>query len=410
MTGGAERPDSRTSRWPRIAGATLVVCLSVIAGLWWLARPPEPDAFYAAAPLKPSRHGTLLRHAAFSRDVPQGARGWRILYTTTRADGAPATASGIVVTATNTNAKPRPVIAWAHGTTGIAPGCAPSLMRHPFANVPALNALLDAGWVFVASDYAGLGTNGGHAYLVGDEAARGVLDAVRAARHIPGLALARRTVVWGHSQGGNSALWAGIEAPAYVPEIDLRGVAALAPASDLVGLMRSSRASMFGKIVSAYILASYAHAYPDVHPAVYSGRWSRAIAADIAGRCVGGPGTLVSVAETLLVPREGIFDTDPAAGALGARLAQNTPAKPILAPLMIAQGMNDDLVLPEVQKTFVASRCATGQTIDFRLFPGLDHVSLVAADSALVPELMTWTADRLAGKPAAPSCILSSNE
>lgn len=49
-----------------------------------------------------------------------------------------------------------------------------------FANVPAMNEAIEAGWVIVATDYPGLGTSGGHAYLVGEDAARAVLDSVRA--------------------------------------------------------------------------------------------------------------------------------------------------------------------------------------------------------------------------------------
>jgi len=50
------------------------------------------------------------------------------------------------------------------------------------------------------------------------------------------------TVVWGHSQGGHAALWTGILAPTYAPEIAILGVAAVAPASDLGPLSRPSKA------------------------------------------------------------------------------------------------------------------------------------------------------------------------
>ena len=77
---------------------------------------------------------------------------------------------------------------------------------------------------------------------------------------------------------------------------------------------------------------------------------------------------------------------------------------PIDAPLHIAQGEADQLVLVDVQAAFVESRCADGQPIDFRTCPGLDHVPLVEADSPLIPELFDWTRDRLAGNEATPTC------
>src|SRR2546430_4843432 len=48
-----------------------------------------------------------------------------------------------------------PVITWAHGTTGIADPCAPSLS--PEGYVQFANNLLDAGYGLARTDYEGLG-------------------------------------------------------------------------------------------------------------------------------------------------------------------------------------------------------------------------------------------------------------
>ncbi|WP_296746678.1 lipase family protein, partial [Mesorhizobium sp.] len=115
------------------------------------------------------------------------------------------------------------------------------------------------------------------------------------------------------------------------------------------------------------------------------------------------PETLFSAAETLLLPG-GIFDRDPDMGSLGARLNENSPKAPIEAPVLVAQGADDDLVPARIQQAYVAKRCAEGQPIDFRLYKGRDHLSLVAGGSPLEAELMTWTQDRLEGKAATPTC------
>lgn len=371
---------------------------------WWVSAPSTPDDFYDPPSSPPAWHGILLRAKPFTEGVPAGAKAWRILYTTTRADDRPAIASAIVMVPKEAPRGPRPVLAWAHGTTGIVPGCAPPVMRQPFANVPAIDRILAAGMAYIATDYVGLGAGGGHAYLVGDEAARGVLDAVRAARGLDGAFVGGRFVVWGHSQGGNSALWTGIRAQSYAPDLALVGVAAFAPASDLKALFHSNRGSMFGKIVSSYLLPAYAAAYPDVDANGYADARTRILAKDIASRCVGGWGTLFSAAEAALLPSGGIFASDPATGPLGARLAQNTPLAPIPAPVFIGQGLDDDLVLPDLQARYVAGRCAAGQAIDYRTYRGRDHVSLVADTSPLADDAMRWTLDRLAGKPVAPGC------
>ena len=72
----------------------------------------------------------------------------------------------------------------AHGTTGVVPGCAPSLSPAPFADgagTALARLVVDHGWVGVISDHVGLGTAGPRAYLVGQAAARNVPDATRAA-------------------------------------------------------------------------------------------------------------------------------------------------------------------------------------------------------------------------------------
>jgi alpha-beta hydrolase superfamily lysophospholipase len=301
--------------------------------------------------------------------------------------------------------QPRPVIAWAHGTTGLARGCAPSVMSKPLANVPAFEGLIAEGWVYVATDYAGLGTAGGHQYLVGDDAARAVLDSVRAVRSLKELSLDNRVVVWGHSQGGNSALWTGIRAKDYAPDVNLLAVAALAPASDLRALFAAGRSSVFGKIVSSYLIEAYAAVYPDVNVSDYVYPRARALVRDIAARCVGGWETLFSVFETWFLPADGIFAMDPSSGTLGERLLSNTPSGRIEAPVLIAQGEIDDLVLPDLQGRFAAARCAANQSVDYRRYEGRDHLSLVAPDSPLTADLIAWTRARLAGDVASSVCL-----
>jgi hypothetical protein len=215
-------------------------------------------------------------------DIPPGTRACRILFTTTRADGRNAVASGLVVVPAATGGVSRPVIAWAHGTTGIAPGCAPSVSAKPFANVPGLDRILADGWAFVATDYVGLGTAGQHAYMVGPEAAHSVLDAVRPARQINDANISNEVVAWGHSQGGNSVLWVGSVAPTYAPDLELRGIVAFAPASDLHALVKASRTTAFGKIVSSFLVSAYAAVYPDIRVEDYLRPWPGLVSADIA--------------------------------------------------------------------------------------------------------------------------------
>jgi uncharacterized membrane protein HdeD (DUF308 family) len=235
------RPPGRLARsWHilRAAGALVLVLALLAVSAFLRSGNPTPDAFYTPPSQVPSEPGRLLRSEPFTRGIPDGAQAYRVLYTSTLDDGEPAVASGIVIAAEDLPPGPRPVIAWAHGTTGVAEGCAPSLLNDPFGAgaTPALAQVIANGWVMVATDYVGLGTAGPHPYLIGQAAGRSVLDSVRAAHQIDGLVLEDQTVVWGHSQGGHAALWAGQLADTYAPDADVIGVAALSPAADLPAL------------------------------------------------------------------------------------------------------------------------------------------------------------------------------
>jgi acetyl esterase/lipase len=277
-------------------------------------------------------------------------------------------------------------------------------MKKPLANVPAVPEALAQGWAIVATDYVGLGTVGGHAYLVGPEAARGVLDSVRAARQMQGVTLADSFVVWGHSQGGNSALWTGQLASQLAPDLQLKGTAAFAPASDLKSLVSVLGGSAFSKIVSAYLIKAYGQAYPDVAAEDYGIKSSPWLVDDIANRCVGDLGTLFSVAEAALLPATGLFAKDPTQGTLAQRLSENTPNGPFDRPVFVAQGDMDDLISPKLQQAYVASLCATGQPARLKEYPGLDHISLVAPQSPLTADLIDWTRERFAGGHPGQGC------
>ena len=96
--------------------------------------------------------------------------------------------------------------------------------------------------------------------------------------------------------------------------------------------------------------------------------------------------------------------TTPPSPAVAGRFAENAPGRPIAAPLLVAQGLGDELVLPTLTEAFVTSRCAAGQRLDYWAFSGLDHAGLVHPNSPLLSLLLAWTAARFAGEPQADGC------
>jgi hypothetical protein len=205
--------------------------------------------------------GSLISVTAMS-GAPEGASAYRILYTSTGLSGDPVPVSGVIVVPVGPIPPGgRPIVAWAHPTTGIVSRCAPSLARVFFASVQGLGAMLARGYVVAATDYPGLGTPEVHPYLVGISEGRAVLDSVRAAQQVPGASAGQAFAIWGHSQGGHAGLFAGLLADQYAPELRLVGVAAAAPATDLATLMAEDLGTGGGNNITAMTIWSWSKIY-----------------------------------------------------------------------------------------------------------------------------------------------------
>src|SRR6202050_3955702 len=181
--------------------------------------------------------GTVIRSEPMATTL-SGASAYRVLYRSTGLHDEPIAVSGVVIVPPGPPPPGgRPIVAWAHPTSGVVPRCAPSLAIFIFQQIQGLRSMVERGYVVAATDYPGLGTPGPHPYLVGVSEARAVIDSVRVAGALPGAGGGTRFVVWGHSQGGQAALFTGMIARTYAPELALLGVAAAAPATDLAALM-----------------------------------------------------------------------------------------------------------------------------------------------------------------------------
>ena len=75
--------------------------------------------------------------------------------------------------------------------------------------------------------------------MVGESEAHGILDIVLAARRLYPDQLSNQMVIVGHSQGGQAALFGAHHAPTWTPDLDLRGVAAMAPPAGMRALCES---------------------------------------------------------------------------------------------------------------------------------------------------------------------------
>jgi len=393
------KPESSTTSATQPAPAPRSASQEMTAGV--TVRPP--DAFYDPPEKVPKRPGALLRRESL-KDVtlPPGMQAWRILYTTTVNDATPATAVATVFAPTNLPAGPRPVITWEHGTTGLLQKCMPSLVSAPTVGIPAQQASMAAGWVIIATDYSFAEKGGPHPYIIGEGEARAALDSVRAARQMPELKLDDRTVVWGHSQGGHSALWTGIVGPRYAPDVKIVGVAAIAPAANMKHLLEVNPA--VNKRLGPYIAESYGRFYPDVKFEQALRPEALAAAREIVNLCGFFPPSDPQRIATLTQTFEGPALATSTNKALAARLRQNTADHPIAAPLVIAQGMTDVVVLPAATDEYVEQRCTAGQRLEYWKVAGRDHGGIVQPGSPLEAPLVAWTTARFANQPQPGGC------
>jgi pimeloyl-ACP methyl ester carboxylesterase len=365
------------------------------------------DAFYDPPSDMSHQPGALLRSEPL-KDVilPADIRGWRILYATTVDDGTPATAVATVFAPPVIPAGPRPVIAWEHATTGLLQKCMPSLLSMPSKGIPERDRIVRAGWVVIATDYSFAEKDGPHPYLIGEGEARATLDSVRAARQMSELTVGKRVVVWGYSQGGHAALWTGIIGPRYAPELEILGVAAIAPAANVKNILAMNIAA--DKRFGPYLARSYSRFYPDVIFEQAVRPEALDAARQIVNLCDFVPPEDPARIEALAATFDGPALATSSNKALQARLEQNTPDGLIKAPVLIAQGLSDIVVPPSATDAYVEERCAAGQRLEYWTFAGRDHVTLVLPGTPLEELLISWTMARFADEPQASGCVRKS--
>jgi pimeloyl-ACP methyl ester carboxylesterase len=321
--------------------------------------------------------------------APSGAIVWRALYKSQTIYGDPIAVSGyFVVPAGSAPAGGWNVLSWAHGTTGITPSCFPSRFdlsgSRPYL-LPDLKDVLAAGFVVAATDYEGLG--GIEPYLLGASEGRGVLDAARAAGHLPGVTTSGTTVIYGHSQGGHSALFAGELAPTYAPDLHVVGVAAAAPATNLSLIVHIAPQTNITGVVAFQLEAlwSWARTYHDLPAAeVLTPRGIAAAPGLIAG-CLGDTDRALK-AQSLVGPD--LFNAGLTADPIVISHAQaNDPGRvKIGVPVLVVQGNADTTVPPSLTDSYVQKMaCPIGDTIDYEKFPGATHglIPYAAASTVL---------------------------
>ena len=377
------------SRLALVLSLLLLAALPAAADAATVRKGPSGTAFYKPpSPLPGKGHGGLIwaRKLTGTAALKGGAGNRLVLYRSTGVDGKPVAVSGTVSIPKGKAPKGGwPVITWGHGTTKIADACAPS--RDSASNpahtlisyaYPLLQRWLKAGYAVVRTDYEGLGTPGDHPYLIGRSEGYSMLDMVRAARKLD-KRLGRRVIIAGHSQGGQSALFAASLAPKWTPELKVRGTVALAPVSHLAAQLPALKAlTQPGGLsgLAAMILRGIDAAAPQL--GVSAGLTERATALypQTLTKCL--PQLNAAEAFGSVAPAE-LLRSDVDTAPIAAALAQ--PADPdalkIRTPLQIQQGETDATVFKAFTDQLAAGYSAGVKKLTYKTYPGVDHGGIV---------------------------------
>ena len=394
----SERQTKR--RWPWVLGGLLIL-VAIFTFLFRQATvPQQPSDFYTPPdPLPAGAPGTIIRSEPITANVPDGAIAWRVMYLSQGADGQPAAVTAIIAAPEGAAGEPRPVIAWAHGTLGVQPQCGTGHMDNPFEFIPQVERLIQEGYVLAATDYPGLGTPGVHPYLFGQTAAAAVLDSVRAAQQLD-TGAGDRFAVWGHSQGGHSTLWSAQLAAEYAPELELVGAAAIAPASDLIGILDASMNERAGAILVSMALYAWNAHFPGASLAEVIAPEAVEQVNRLAGTCTTTPAAFLLLGE-LQPPATFLPENLTAIDAFQRFVEANTPDGPIDVPLLIAHGTADQIIPFTGSVREAERRCAAGEDVTFERYPGADHNPVVEESAVRV---LGWIEDRFAGRPSGSNC------
>lgn len=413
--------------------------LAPAAGAQGSSNMPDRSAFYTPPAELPAQNGALIRSEpmAITPSVPDVLGGGalpadarRIMYRSTGGAGGP-----VAVTGTYLQPKapwggpgPRPLAVVTPGTQGQGDQCAPSRSMEVGLGVstapPSMAAgysIIDAysmlaeGFAVVVTDYEGLGTPGLHPYVNRDSQGRAALDAARAAVRLDGTDLApdSRTVVSGYSQGGGAAAAAGEMQPAYAPDVNLAGIAAGAPPSDMLGTLERVDGGLLTGAVG-YAINGILQVHPELRAAFdrqLNDEGKRMLDV-VSGQCVAETAFAYGLRRTNEFTKDGRSLADAARSEPeivrvleGYNLGKVAPR----VPALVLGGRHDDVVPHDTVVNLARKWCAQGTPVELKtvelppLAPGLvlDHALPMLVERGTNARYLM---ERVHGAPPVNSC------
>ncbi|OAR02784.1 hypothetical protein LLEC1_04077 [Akanthomyces lecanii] len=375
--------------------------------------------FETASNFSGSKPGDLLKLQSLDPKTPgllvkPGTTVYRIQYTSQDLDNSTVPATAFIAlpfspakfkTSTSNESSATdlfPLVAYAHGTSGVYSGCAPS-------NGPGLydydtwQLLVERGYAVVATDYAGLGNNAtGHKYCSFPIQVNDIVHSVTAARKAMGQIFTKEWMAVGHSEGGG-AVWKLAESEFVKADKGYIGTVSLAPAVKI--------ADMFEKHIDFILASGYvtlvAKALQRFSPSynftmLGEIQRQRMAVADMSQPCLAAQGTIsVGLSRDQVISEKGLAtDLSTVFKDWQAAMAPANGGR-TSAPMMVIQGLNDTAVVPQVTHDSWQAACDDSNEVHLREYAALDHSPVVVGAAA---EWLAWIDARFNGEKTEGKC------
>lgn len=293
-----------------------------------------------------------------------------------------------------------PVVAWAHGTSGVNRQCAVSNLRNLQYDFRSVFTLASAGYAVVMADYVGLGSDQFFNYLAYKLHANDVVYSVAAAQSVfP--QLSKSWVSFGHSEGGGVA-WAIAERQAITPIPGFLGTIAAAPPPFQLDSTSPAGTSVF----QAFLSLTISHLYGLNLSDYFNPIPLQALQFVLSN---GGCNDAGYAAFAGLTPSQIYKNTSwpSSQPALNFLRDYAVSGRALGGPMLILQGSADTVVAPVgAQAGFNATCRAQGNnvSISYVSVEGQDHNPSMYASQRVWLE---WIEDRFNGLPTTAGCQTS---
>ncbi len=421
----------------------LVLAFSCCAFGGTVAAPPMAPFYESVMQMTPAgKLGQIIKKEQIPTSL-KDAQAWKIAYISSDVRERKTIATALVIAPVGPAPKEgRPILAWAHGTTGSAQNCGPSQVIDPTRalnqyflmdgnswtdfGIPNGQEFINEGYVVVATDYQGLGGGGKHQYAVAGTNGRDVINSARAASSMTEVGAGKKTVLYGWSQGGGATI-AAASLPDYLAQngtaadnLQYLGFVALAPEdvaamlpkvpTDESGAAKLMKGFTEANVPNIFLFSHYVMglwgaqaAYPELKLTdVLTEEGVKVVDQLASNKCMHVMADSFNYAYG--DQYKSLLKSEPSNTLAWIKSFVDASVKPVkpVAPVIIYWGTKDTAVPPIMHELYQKQMCAMGANVGRIQLPGEQTHFTTPGVSA--PMYLQWVKDRINGKPLENGC------